>query len=401
MVIKNRVNKLNVLRVVAFLMVFMLHAKIFIPVQWNMGMENIAWLFYTPGWAAVWIFVILSGYGIGSGFTSEKYELSRKGIGQFYLKRIYAIVPLYYIYLLFIITFIKPDLLLPSITNLKQLLSLFLFNYHADFLSIEFGLAWYLTLLMRLYFLAPFIAYFIKKIITKRWHITLLLILVVCMGFILRITLAHYIEYMGGNWSANVYVPVYCNLDLFIGGFLVSLYKKYPSMQSNKKQILYKILSPIFLVCLILYNCRIYYDASYNGGTGLDIYCYVLPSVYLVFVSIYIFAFEINKSYQSSALTVESIKKNPLRIFDALAKIQMSLYLFHSTILYVLQLNFIEEQYLVIGNYLGASSENYGFIIGGIFTFIALLITIVFSIVITYLISSSSSKKPLLHKKVL
>lgn len=64
---------------IAFFLVFLLHAKIFIPVTWYENV-NIAWIFYTPACAGVWIFFILSGYGIGCGFISGKYEMTKKGI---------------------------------------------------------------------------------------------------------------------------------------------------------------------------------------------------------------------------------------------------------------------------------------------------------------------------------
>ena len=64
---KNKVDMLNVLRFIAFMIIFLLHAKAFIPVNWN---ENcsVAWVLYTPAWAGTWIFFMLSGYGVGAGY---------------------------------------------------------------------------------------------------------------------------------------------------------------------------------------------------------------------------------------------------------------------------------------------------------------------------------------------
>lgn len=133
---------LNFLRFLAFTMIFLLHAKIFVPVNWNDNLRC-AWLLYTPAWAGTWIFFILSGYGIGCGFYSGKYELSVKGIFQYYTRRLFAILPLYYFYIFTIAIFIKPEILLPTKEHINYMFKLLLFNYHAEFYNIEFGLAWY------------------------------------------------------------------------------------------------------------------------------------------------------------------------------------------------------------------------------------------------------------------
>lgn len=53
--IENKVDVLNVIRCVAILSVFMLHAKLFSPGDWHLGIHY-PWLTYTPAWAGVWIF---------------------------------------------------------------------------------------------------------------------------------------------------------------------------------------------------------------------------------------------------------------------------------------------------------------------------------------------------------
>ena len=54
---KEKYDRLNLLRIIAFLIVFLLHAKIFIPVEWFDNVK-ISWILFTPAWAGVWIFFV-------------------------------------------------------------------------------------------------------------------------------------------------------------------------------------------------------------------------------------------------------------------------------------------------------------------------------------------------------
>ena len=99
---KEKYDRLNLLRIIAFLIVFLLHAKIFIPVEWFDNVK-ISWILFTPAWAGVWIFFVLSGYGIGSGFYSGKYQMTKHGILKFYYSRLLKILPLYWTYICLIV----------------------------------------------------------------------------------------------------------------------------------------------------------------------------------------------------------------------------------------------------------------------------------------------------------
>ena len=110
---KNKVDMLNVLRFTAFMMIFLLHAKTFIPVKWNEN-SSIAWILYTPAWAGTWIFFMLSGYGIGAGFYLGKYDLSINGILHYYIKRIFSILPIYWFWIIAVSFFIKTEILIKS-----------------------------------------------------------------------------------------------------------------------------------------------------------------------------------------------------------------------------------------------------------------------------------------------
>ena len=219
---KNKVDMLNVLRFIAFIMIFLLHSKIFMPVTWNDNFQC-AWLFYTPAWAGTWIFFILSGYGIGCGFYSGKYELSVKGIISYCTKRISAIVPIYYFYIFAIAIFVKPEILIPTREHVQYMLKLLFFHYHAEFYGAEYGLAWYMSTLIRLYFIAPLGYFCLKRVLKSQKQVYIIMFAILLIGLSARCLMHYYITSTGnGNWSDNVYTPFYFNFDLFFSGMLLS-----------------------------------------------------------------------------------------------------------------------------------------------------------------------------------
>lgn len=293
---QNKVDMLNFMRFLAFISIFLLHAKIFIPVKWNENFKH-AWLLYTPAWAGTWMFFILSGYGIGCGFYSGKYELTLKGIIHYYIKRIISIVPLYYFYLFLIIIFITPEIMFPTKENITYILKLFLFNYKGEFYNIELGLAWYVTTLMGLYLVAPLGYYLLKKIVKSKKMVYLGLIIIIIIGFSTRNCIRYYIESTGkGNWSDDIYTPFYCNLDLFFSGMLLNQLKEYIHVGELRGK-LSRISALLGLLFLIATNSYIYYI---GGEHYLELYRYVFPSIYIVVCIFYIYCFDVIKMYSST-----------------------------------------------------------------------------------------------------
>lgn len=382
---KNKVDMINVLRFIAFIIVFLLHTKILIPVAWNEGCDN-AWILFTPAWAGVWIFLILSGYGIGAGFYSKKYHISTNGIAKYYIRRIASILPLYWFYLIVVSIFIKPEILIPSKEHFTYLLKLFFFNYQEEFYSIEYGLSWYLTTLLRLYLLAPFFYWLFQKIVTNRKSLFFTIISFWILGFAARCSMGYHISVTGvGNWSPNIYKPFYFNLDLFFLGFLLNKVKECHLKISPKVTILFRVLAFASIIILILYNSYIYYASSYLGKDYMNIYCYILPSVYALVILFYIWGFDIIKTYKHKKLSLSYLTENPLRIFDYFKSIQLPMYLFHSTILYCIFSKYEETLYANLFCIIFRRDTASGFEKSCILTLIAFIITILWSCIISKL----------------
>ena len=385
---KNKVDMLNVLRFLAFMIIFMLHTKGFIPVNWNENCSK-AWLFYTPAWAGTWIFFMLSGYGVGAGFYSGKYETSLDGVVHYYIKRIASILPLYWFWIITVAIFVKPEILMPSMEHFGYLLKLFFFNYQEEFFSAEFGLGWYMTTLIRLYLVAPFGYLLLRKLVKSKKQTCFALILIVLIGFVARCLMGYHIAVTGeGNWSPDIYKPFYFNFDIFFSGMLLNQLKEYRGEISYVHKTMGRLISMLALLLLVGINSYIYYDYAYGRSNYLNIYCYVFPSVYIILVAFYIYYFEIQKDFKQTKLTVGQLKKNVMRIFDYFHKIQFPIYLFHSSILLCLANAYDKTIYEKICKMLLIPQDKYNFVIGCLYTMFAFILSVVWAVVVHKMIQS-------------
>lgn len=328
-----KTNPTNFLRFIAFLMIFLLHAKLFSPVNWNTSVV-LPWLTYTPAWAGAWIFFILSGYGIGYGFINGKYKCDFSGVIHFYNSRLQKIVPLYLIYVIIVIFFMTPELLYLNSQSIMKLIKILTFNYNGSFNNLEMGAAWYLSTLMQLYFVAPlFFIIFRKLLASKKFRIIIFTLLIIgSVG--LRISVALNIYRTGsGSWSEDIYVPFYMNLDFFFCGFLLNYCKRCKIKYSIIKVIKYFILS-IFII-FILFNSYIYYVGSYfQNNNFIWTYQYIFPAIYILLTCCIIYLFDIQANLKETNNV--SIKTKLSCIFDYWSLIALPAYLFHSDIFYKL-----------------------------------------------------------------
>ncbi|MEZ3501880.1 MAG: acyltransferase family protein [Lachnospiraceae bacterium] len=380
---KNKPDMLNVLRFIAFIIIFLLHAKAFIPVAWNEN-YSMAWLFYTPAWAGTWIFFMLSGYGIGAGFYSGKYDTSINGIVRYYIRRIMAILPMYWFWIILIAIFIKSEILIPSWEHTEYLLQLFFFHYQEEFYSAEFGLGWYITTLVRLYFAAPFGYFLLKKTVKTKGQIYIAIAAMILTGFTVRCMMGYHIQVTGaGNWSSDIYKPFYFNLDIFFTGMLLNMLKQYPEKLSQVSLEIRKIFTLALLLGLSTINSYLYYACAYNGSDKLWIYCYLFPSAYILTVALYIYYFEIRRDYKFAKLSFLHLTENPWRLFDYFPRIQFPMYLFHSGILYCLALNYNDTLYSMICRALCVPSDYINFAKGCIYTAIAFFLSLFWAVLIS------------------
>ena len=321
---KNTVDPINLLRVIAVFMVFFLHTSIFSS-QREFVFSNHTWFLKTPAWGAVWIFFVLSGYLIGKGYYYKRYMFDTKGIISFYLSRFLKIGLPTWGFVFMCCVLVQPDFVNNNPGFLFKILT---FTYDATPGFDGPSATWYVSTLMQLYLVAPFLCRGLQTLFskikdTKKRYMTALFLMFCCilLGFSFR----YYGWKCGVDWSSKIYVPFYMNLDLYISGILINYLLPQPSIE-NAKSSVKKICAFMVLLGFVLFNTWIYYKEYYF------VYQYVFPSLYILVICFYIY---INEKYktQQSALTIQAICKNPLRLIDLFASIAFGFYLFHSLVL--------------------------------------------------------------------
>jgi len=303
----------NYLRVVAMLCVFLLHAK---TNSLNHASSSLAFLLYTPAWAGVWIFVFLSGYFLFKGFWQERYKLTGKGVGQFYLKRVLKLLPTYYVtflfaYLLFSVG--KP-------LNPKTVLRFMFLGYNGiGSLFTGMGALWFVSTIFQLYLLTPLFAFLLRPLKNKKSLTSIVLLFIIAAGLVYRL-LSHHLNL---DWYRHSYTAFYANLDIYLGAGLFALLKQQKGDSLPKQYLVSaRILSCCSLLVLIATNSYVYFSQNVDM---LFVYRYYLPSVYLLSCGFFAFAFD----------GMRREKDGKTRPIDFLAGISLEFYMVHSIMLHI------------------------------------------------------------------
>ena len=115
-------------------------------------------LFHTPAWISMWIFFFLSGYLLGKGFFLGKYKTDKNGILCFYISRLIRIVPMYLLFLFILFLFYDP---IWFITNFFTTIKLLTFTYNGNPGITGVGALWFVSTIVQLYIMTPFVYKFI------------------------------------------------------------------------------------------------------------------------------------------------------------------------------------------------------------------------------------------------
>lgn len=321
---RNSVDYINFMRVTAMMMVFLQHMLSYTKIP--VSNAAYAFLFRTPAWAGVWIFVFLSGYLMGKGFYSGRYPLlGVKDYILFVLKRFIRIAPAYYLYVAIVLIFFRRSF---AAGYPKEVIKVFLFGYNASVGVNGLGALWYVSTVMQLYLVAPIIYALFRLIRSKRIN-AVMFFLFLAAGLGMRLGLKH----AGMDWYKYIYTPFYANLDIFVCGMLVNVLTKdaaHADMTERSRRIL-KISACLSFLLLILSNEYIYYIQMPRDEA---VYKYILPTLYALVCSACVIAFDYRHEIPNSKLSFRSVGKNPLRIIDHLASVSFEIYMWHTIVFY-------------------------------------------------------------------
>lgn len=280
---RNQFDHINALRCVAVLMVFCLHAHL--PMGKDFAMwqaieqSPVMFVSYTPAWAGVWIFFIVSGYLAGMNFASGKYKLDSSGIKKYYLRKISKVYVPTLLFVCLCVVMVEPSFLGHDYVWLKMLTCTY--NGIPGFDGT--GATWFVFTLMWLYLLAPWGAKAICKMNCRCMTVcgggTLL------AGFLIRIY--GYVNEL--NWHVYTYTPPYANLDMFFLGMMLA-YWQYKGCGLDIVEVDKPRLKPlaVFVIvafmALILCSCWMH---AYN--TYIWVLQYMFPSLYAILTLGYLY----------------------------------------------------------------------------------------------------------------
>lgn len=278
---KRAPNALNVYRVIAALCVFLLHATIFDAFDQREGVSPFLFFLFPSAWGGVFMFMTLGGFLAGKGFSSGRYEMSVKGVLDYYKKRVVRILLPAWAYLFLVILLVYPTMFTVEIEKLLPIVFLY-FNGAESVNGI--GHTWYVFTALHLYLLTPFFHFFFAKC-KKRGNGSLwgLMIGIIAAGLVFRLCMALYISSLPGTehgsvWYNDIYTPFWGNLDLWLSGMILSEIDRSKVRRSRSV----RILAGIALAVLLLVSA--WFSYTNNGGYSW----YLSPTLYAV-VSLFFF----------------------------------------------------------------------------------------------------------------
>jgi len=357
---ENRLDALLALRGLACLMVVIAHCN---PPRSFLVYHafDFSWILFSAGGVAVRIFFCLSGYLMGKAFYTQRYTLDRSGILNFWRNRALRVFPLYYFSLLATSLFVYTDLW--KLENWKYIFRIVTFAYDQTVPVAFNGALWTLSTEVQFYLLVPFIFIFLCDRVRNKPKILLYALILTCGSLLLRVFLWFSIQ---ANFSADeaaiafvryIYVPLWMNLDVFGGGFLLNFW-----MNSDKKLLRSRNLgvwrrqtSRLSRLCakfgfkkiavaIVLLLYLVTAGLKYQNQELLGL---ISPTLTLLATVLFIYAFEtaatVTSHRRNRQLSLKACRENPWRLIEVLGVLSYGIYIWHLPILAKIQPLFVSE----------------------------------------------------------
>ena len=299
------------------------------------------------GWVGVDLFFVLSGFLIGTVLLNTLK--SKNYFKTFYLRRIFRIIPNYFLLILIFILVKTSDLFDDNYfltgNDVVPLWSYFLMVHNFFMSSLNnlgndsMSITWSIGIEEQFYLVIPLLLWRLNP-----KYIPYLMVLFIVLSILSRNVFGHWID---------KYVLIYCRLDSLSMGVIIAWLNRYYVI----KDVVCKIRNILFIVLFITMIASAYFYVSYGD---LGIYKHTLFS--LVFSILILFALGLNSNLYGTFLRCD--------LLCWIGRLSYSLYLFHFIIL-----GFVHHY-----------SGKHGCIIRNVndilLTFMALVISFCFSIIL-------------------
>lgn len=251
--------------------------------------KNPVWLLTSSPWAGVWVFFTLSGYLMGKGFFTGRYNFSGTALLSFYRNRLYRILPVAVFVMLLTIVLSHPELV--DRHNIWLLLGFLSFDYQ----EIPIGAFWSVNTEMQFYLLVPFFCFALFSSIQNgpflKWLAFIGVASVVTFLPVARANVFNAHPDMG-YYFITAYKPLWWNMDIFAIGIFSNII-----LNICRKYITTRV-SCIITGCIII--AAMYVVASFVSAKVIQgslnyqhFFVIFLPSLIAVFTGAGIIAFEL------------------------------------------------------------------------------------------------------------
>jgi peptidoglycan/LPS O-acetylase OafA/YrhL len=198
-------------------LVFVFHSGIVLDHDFTWGHSQWAWLIYSPPWLGMILFFTLSGYLMGKGFYTGRYDLSRTSVVEYLRNRFLRIFPLMAVVGLLAILWQSPSLL-----RMPQLgVRMILFGFNGYQATDSIGAFWSLSTEWQFYLLVPAAFAVVNALLREKARLPVVTALVLFGGLIVR-SYSWSFHPNAHGWAFYVYTPLFDNLDVFLLGFLAN-----------------------------------------------------------------------------------------------------------------------------------------------------------------------------------
>jgi peptidoglycan/LPS O-acetylase OafA/YrhL len=239
-VLKKRLTFIDFLRIIGISLVtfhhfighnLLLYDRYTLSIDLWVGINKTGAVLYRFDWGKVGVVLFLFASGLSLAYSNLDID-SWKKVKEFYRKRLLRIYPAYYLSLIFSII-IQPAILLQTFTPMDFIKTIFGMQAlgattEADIYGKINGPLWFLTPLIFLYIMFPFLAYAIRK----RPHISIAVIFVINQVCLYLFSISNI--FFGANW----WFPLCLIFEFSLGIYLIRL-GIYPKMESRNKVIIY------------------------------------------------------------------------------------------------------------------------------------------------------------------
>jgi peptidoglycan/LPS O-acetylase OafA/YrhL len=247
-------------------LVFIMHGGLTFNHDFTFSHSRWAWILQAPASLGMILFFTLSGYLMGKGFYTGKYDLSRPGVTLYLRNRFLRIVPLMFVVGLLLIILQAPQVL--STPQIGVRLVLFEFNGTGpDGADTPLPVFWSLSTEWQYYLLVP-AAFAIALAASRLFVPSPKVLLPVATLLVLGVAVMNrdyvWTHHGAASWGLYIYPTLIGNIDVFLLGFLANWW--VPRLARFSRVI--STVWPLLLVGIYL----AYSFISYQGAVSTDGY---------------------------------------------------------------------------------------------------------------------------------